>query len=250
MMERLIQSGRVTQEQVDDFIVAQQREFGEGSYYDFRFAEGITEREAFGRRTGIYDEWDEVIDYHEPYEMHPWVRDALEVKKSNKAYREDIASQEFLSHAELVGKGLKEKSPMKKTWVREALAAYFEKGASKGAEAFRIPTRETVNKIQNYDEFLRQSDVTRRSLVNPEDAEGLLTKEKVEVILKRYDDLPEELKKMGVDVSKIETVTDRFGNTWLEIPRDAVPSSVKVFRDGGRIKPVKARTSGVRAKKW
>ena len=130
------------------------------------------------------------------------------------------------------------------------MAAYFEKGASKGAEAFRIPTRETVNKIQNYDEFLRQSDVRRRNLVNPEDAEGLLTKEKVEVILKRYDDLPDELKKMGVDVSKITPVTDRFGNTWLEIPRDAVPSSVKVFRDGGRIKPVKARTSGIRVKKW
>ncbi|MCW4027766.1 MAG: hypothetical protein NWE76_09835 [Candidatus Bathyarchaeota archaeon] len=250
MMDRLIQSGRVTQEQVDDFIVAQQREFGEGGYYDFRFAEGITEREAFGRRVGIYDEWDEAVDYHEPHEMHPWVRDALEVKKSNKAYRGDIASQEFLSHAELVGKGLKERSPMKKTWIREALAAYFEKGASKGAEAFRIPTRETVNKIQNYDEFLRQSDVTRRNLVNPEDAEGLLTREKVEVILKRYDDLPDELKKMGVDVSKITTVTDTFGNTWLEIPRDAVPSSVKVFRMGGKIRPVKAKSSGMKAKKW
>lgn len=250
LMNRLIESGRVTQQQVDDFIVAQQREFGEGSYFDFRFADGITIREAHTKRVGIYDEWDEAVDYHESHEMHPWVRDALEVKKSNKAYRGDIASQEFLSHADLVGKGLKEKSPMKKTWIREALAAYFEKGASKGAEAFRIPTRETVNKIQNYDEFLRQSDVTRRNLVNPEDAEGLLTKEKVEVILKRYDDLPDELKKMGVDVSKITTVTDTFGNTWLEIPRDAVPSSVKVFCMGGKIRPVKAKSSGMKAKKW
>ena len=109
-------------------------------------------------------------------------------------------------------------NPMAKTWEREALAAFFEDGASKGAEAYRIPTPETVRTIQGWGDD-----------------------QSFDAILRRYEDLPDQMKKMGVDVSKLAPVTDGFGNSWLEIPRSAVPASVKVFRKGGRFKINKAR---------
>ncbi len=159
---------------------------------------------------------------------HPWVREISDLLGGGlRQMRSEVKDEDFLKHVEKV-KGMPDPStnPMSKTWEREALASFFEDGAAKGAEAYRIPTPETVRTIQNWDESAE-----------------------FDMILGRYKGLPDQMKKMGVDVSKITPVTDGFGNTWIEIPRSAVPASVKVFKRGGRFKINKAKKGAFRPKK-
>jgi len=227
LLEDLIDGGDITRQEADDFLVGYSRFGGEG-HYDFNFSENITEAEANGRRTGMADDLDMEVEKPNVTREHPWLRTTSElVDVGVKQMRREVKDPDFLEHVEKV-KAMPDlkNNPMGKTWEREALAAFFEDGASKGAEAYRIPTPETVRTIQGWGE-----------------------EKGFDMILGRYKGLPDQMKKMGVDVSKLTPVTDGFGNTWLEVPRSAVPASVKVFRNGGRFKVKKSSSRRVRAKK-
>lgn len=226
LLKDLIDAGDITRQEADDFLVGFSRFQGEG-HYDFNFAEHVTDAEARGRRMGMSDELDMTAERPNVTRAHPWVREIDEyIDIGVPEMRLQAENADFLKHVEKIKKMPDPSTnPMSKTWEREALAAFFEDGAAKGAEAYRIPTPETVRTIQNWGE----------------EAE-------FDMILGRYKGLPDVMKKMGVDVSKITPVTDGFGNTWLEIPRAAVPETVKVFKRGGRFKIHKAR-HGMKVKK-
>lgn len=226
LLKDLIDAGDITRQEADDFLVGYSRFGGEG-HYDFNFSEHVTDAESKGRRMDMADDFDMEVERPNVTREHPWIRATSElVDIGVKQMRDEVKDEGFLKHVEKV-KGMPDPStnPMSKTWGREALAAFFEDGATKGAEAYRIPTPETVRTIQGWGE-----------------------ESEFDMILGRYKGLPDQMKKMGVDVSKITPVTDGFGNTWLEIPRSAVPEAVKVFKRGGRFKIQKAR-SGMRVKK-
>jgi len=226
LLEDLIDGGDITRKEADDFLVAYSRFGGEG-HYDFNFYEHVTDAEAKGRRMGMADDFDMEVERPNVTREHPWVRLTSElVDMGVNQMRREVKDPDFLKHVEKVKKMPNpSNNPMSKTWEREALAAFFEDGAKKGAEAYRFPTPETVRTIQDWGD-------------NAE----------FDAILGRYQGLPDQMKKMGVDVSQITPVTDGFGNTWLEIPKDAVPSSVKVFKSGGRMRVKKAK-SGMRVKR-
>ena len=226
LLKDLIDGGDITRKEADDFLVAHSRFSGEG-HYDFNFSEHVTDAEAQGRRMGMADDFDMEVERPNVTREHPWVRATSElVDIGVNQMRREVKDPDFLKHVEKVKKMPDPNSnPMGKTWEREALAAFFEDGASKGAEAYRIPTPETVRTIQGWD-----------------------ADSKFDMILGRYSGLPDQMKKMGVDVSQITPVTDGFGNTWLEIPRSAVPETVKVFKRGGKFKIHKAR-HGMKVKK-
>ena len=227
LMKDLIDGGDITRQEADDFLVAYSRFGGEG-HYDFNFSEHVTDAEAKGRRMGMADDFDMEVERPNVTREHPWIRLTSElVDIGVNQMRREVKDPDFLKHVEKVKRMPNpDSNPMGKTWEREALAAFFEDGASKGAEAYRIPTPETVRTIQGWDET-----------------------SEFDMILGRYKGLPDQMKKMGVDVSRITPVTDGFGNTWLEIPRSAVPASVKVFMKGGRIKVNKSSKKGMRTKK-
>lgn len=173
------------------------------------------------------DDFDSFAERPNVTREHPWLKEISQlVDLGVKQMRREVKDEGFLKHVEKV-KGMPDptNNPMSKTWGREALAAFFEDGATKGAEAYRIPTPETVRTIQGWGDD-----------------------KNFDAILRRYEELPDQMKKMGVDVSKIAPVTDGFGNTWLEIPRSAVPESVKVFKRGGRLNVKKAK-KGMRIKR-
>ncbi len=226
LLKDLIDAGDITRQEADDFLVAYSRFGGEG-HYDFNFSEHITDAEAKGRRMSMADDLDMEVEKPNVTREHPWIRVTSElIDIGVNQMRSEVKDPDFLKHVEKVKKMPNpDSNPMGKTWEREALAAFFEDGATKGAEAYRIPTPETVRTIQGWDK-----------------TEGF------EMILERYKGLPDQMKKMGVDVSQITPVTDGFGNTWLEIPRSAVPETVKVFRRGGRIN-VKKASKGMRIKR-
>jgi hypothetical protein len=226
LLKDLIDGGDITRKEADDFLVAYSRFGGEG-HYDFNFSEHVTDAESQGRRTGMADDLDMEVEKPNVTREHPWIRMTSElVDIGVNQMRREVKDPGFLKHVEKVKKMPNpDSNPMGKTWEREALAAFFEDGANKGAEAYRIPTPETVRTIQGWDP---NGDF--------------------DMILGRYKGLPDQMKKMGVDVNRITPVTDGFGNTWLEIPRSAVPSSVKVFKRGGRLK-VKKANKGMRIKK-
>ena len=226
LLQDLIDAGDITRQEADDFLVGYSRFGGEG-HYDFNFHETVTDAEARGRRMGMADDFDMEVERPNVTREHPWIRVTSElVDIGVKQMRREAKDEGFLKHVEKV-KGMPDptNNPMSKTWGREALAAFFEDGATKGAEAYRIPTPETVRTIQGWG-----------------DDQGF------DAILRRYEELPDQMKKMGLDVSQITPVTDGFGNTWLEIPRSAIPASVKVFKKGGRFKINKAR-SGMKVKR-
>jgi|TARA_Y100000033_G_scaffold10139_2_gene9233 hypothetical protein len=226
LLQDLIDAGDITRKEADDFLVGYSRLGGEG-HYDFNFSENVTDAEARGRRMGMADDFDVEAERPNVTKEHPWIRVTSElVDIGVKQMRREVKDVDFLKHVENV-KLMPDpaNNPMSKTWAREALAAFFEDGASKGAEAYRIPTPETVRTIQGWGE------------------EG-----EFDMILGRYKGLPDQMKKMGVDVSKITPVTDGFGNTWLELPRNAVPEAVKVFKRGGRLNVKKAK-KGMRVKR-
>ncbi len=227
LLQDLIDGGDITRQEADDFLVGYSRHGGEG-HYDFNFSEHVTDAEAEGRRMGMSDDLDSFAERPNVTREHPWVREISDLLGGGlRQMRSEVKDEDFLKHVEKV-KGMPDPStnPMSKTWEREALASFFEDGAAKGAEAYRIPTPETVRTIQNWDESAE-----------------------FDMILGRYKGLPDQMKKMGVDVSKITPVTDGFGNTWIEIPRSAVPASVKVFKRGGRFKINKAKKGAFRPKK-
>jgi hypothetical protein len=226
LLKDLIDAGDITRQEADDFLVGYSRFGGEG-HYDFNFAENVTDAEAKGRRMGMADDFDMEVERPNITREHPWIRATSElVDIGVKQMRREAKDEGFLRHVQKI-KSMPDptSNPMAKTWEREALAAFFEDGAAKGAEAYRIPTPETVRTIQGWDPA-----------------------QDFDMILGRYKGLPDVMKKMGVDVSKITPVTDGFGNTWLEIPRNAVPEAVKVFKRGGRLNVKKAR-KGMRIKR-
>ena len=226
LLNELIDAGDITRQEADDFLIGHTRFTGEG-HYDFNSFDQITDAESQGRRRDLSDDFDSWIERPNVTREHPWVREIGElVDIGVKQMRREVKDEGFLKHAEKV-KSMPDPStnPMSKTWEREALAAFFEDGANKGAEAYRIPTPETVRTIQGWDDD-----------------------KSFDAILRRYEKLPDQMKKMGVDVSALEPVTDGFGNTWLEIPRSSVPEAVKVFKRGGRLK-VKKSKKGMRVKR-
>lgn len=226
LLQDLIDAGDITRQEADDFLVGYSR-FGGESHYDFNFSEHITDAEARGRRMSMADDFDSFAERPNVTREHPWLKEISQlVDLGVKQMRREVKDEGFLKHVEKV-KGMPDptNNPMSKTWGREALAAFFEDGATKGAEAYRIPTPETVRTIQGWGDD-----------------------KNFDAILRRYEELPDQMKKMGVDVSKIAPVTDGFGNTWLEIPRSAVPESVKVFKRGGRLNVKKAK-KGMRIKR-
>jgi hypothetical protein len=227
LLEDLIEGGDITRQEADDFLVAYSRFGGEG-HYDFNFSENITEAEAKGRRIDMADDLDMEVERPNVTREHPWTRVTSELLDIGvNQMRREVKDPDFLKHVDKI-KNMPDpsKNPMSKTWEREALAAFFEDGAKKGAEAYRFPTTETVRTIQGWD-----------------------PNRNFDMILNRYQRLPDQMEKMGVDVSQITNVTDGFGNTWLEIPVSAVPASVKVYKIGGRIRVNKAKKKGMRVKK-
>lgn len=228
LLQELIDAGDITRKEADDFLVGYNRYQGEG-HYDWNFENMGTAEEVRNKRVSMGDEFDMEAEIPNVDGDHPWVRNISDfVDNGLDGYRRDLESSGFVNHVKSI-KDLPEqltKSPFSSTWEREALAAFFEDGASKGAEAYRIPTPETVRTIQGW----------------PKDSPDF------DMILGRYSGLPDQMKKMGVDVSKITPVTDGFGNTWLEIPRSAIPESVKVFMRGGRLNVKKAK-KGMRVKR-
>ena len=229
LLQELIDTGKITRKEADDFLVGYNRYQGEG-HYDWNFETMGTAEEVRNKRVSMGDEFDMEAEIPNVDGAHPWVMNIYDfVDNGLDGMRRDLESSGFVNHVNSI-KDLPEqigKSPFANTWEREALAAFFEDGASKGAEAYRIPTPETVRTIQNW----------------PADAADF------DMILGRYSGLPDVMKKMGVDVSQITPVTDGFGNTWLEIPRTAVPASVKVFNFGGKIKAKKKKSKSFRLKK-
>jgi len=203
----------LSQPEVDDFLVLMQRHAYDPDV-DFGFNVGRNPAEVdLMRRNYIEEVMD---DYFVTSDRHAVSEMEMFLNSIEGQHRQEIKNPDFLSNAKKVAeKPDATTNPFKKTWEQEAMAAFFEKGMSKNSEAFRIPTSETVRTIQGYGDS--QSD-------------------KILPILKRYDDIPKVLKKMKVDVSKVERVTDGFGNSWLEVPKDALPKELIVFKDGGVIK--------------